>query len=287
MTPVTPYDLHLAGNSLQKYERIFSRAVNSCGTMLERDLAEFTQSLVQVEASSIVEWKSLNEDSDKLCFKSWASINNYKNAYCLIVIQKQLFKTLIEKIFGGRLDKSFSQDEARQPTSAEWRLYGRIVNLLLSHMKESMSSVGEFNIEMLRDAREASDAYRIHNKKTDHIASDIFQVNIDGASGFIKIEYPTMVLKQAIERSSKKNNAESMADQLKRSLSFVPLVLTASIAMDQISLEKLLSMNEGDFLPFPDTSATVVSVAGKPFYTADIMIQDNEQLAAVISEPNR
>ena len=70
MSSVTPYDLHLAGNSLQKYERIFTKAVKSCGTMLERDLSELTQSLVQVETSTSIEWKSLNEDSDRLCLKA-------------------------------------------------------------------------------------------------------------------------------------------------------------------------------------------------------------------------
>ena len=216
-------------------------------------------------------------------FKSWASINQYKNNYCLIVIEQKLFRLLIEKIFGGQLDQPCSQSETRQPTSVEWRLYGRIANLLLQHMKDAMSSVGEFNIEMLRDAREASDAYRIHNKKNDHIATDLFQVQIDGTSGFIKIEYPTTILKQAIESRTKKRSTASMLDQLKHSLSFVPMMLTASVAMDQISLEQLLSMKKGDFLPFPDASTTIVSVAGKPSFEADIMTQDNDLLAAVIS----
>ncbi|AMO54760.1 hypothetical protein GZ77_23810 [Endozoicomonas montiporae] len=283
MTSVTPYDLHMAGNSLQKYERVFNKAVKSCGAMLERDLAELTQSLVHVDTSSSIEWKSMNEDSDHLCFKSWASVNQYKNSYCLIVIEQKLFRTLIEKIFGGQLDKFCPRTESRQPTSAEWRLYGRVTTLLLQHMRESMSSVGEFNIEMLRDAREASDAYRIHSKKNDHIATDLFEVQIDETSGFIKIEYPTTILKQAIESRTNKRNTTSMLNQLKRSLSCVPMMLTASIAMDQISLETLLSMNKGDFLPFPDASATILSVAGKPCYEADIMTQDNDQLAAIIS----
>ena len=72
---------------------------------------------------------------------------------------------------------------------------------------------------MLKDAREASDAFRIHDKKNDHVSSDIFQVHIDGTSGFIKIEYPTTVLKQAIEGRTQGNNTKSMLTQLKDSLS--------------------------------------------------------------------
>ena len=283
MNTFTPYDLNLAGNSLQKYDRVFDRVVNSCATMFERDLTDLIQSSVQVGATSIVEWKSLNEDSDALFFKSWASINSYKNAYCLIVIQKQLFRLVIEKIFGGKIDQSVAEIESRTPTSVEWRLYGRIANLLLSHMKEAMSSVSEFNIEMLRDAREASNAHRIHDKKNDHVASDVFHVHIDGTSGFIKIEYPTTLLKQAIESRTKDINEKSMLSQMKDSLSRVPMKLTADIAMNQITLESLLAMSEGDFLPFPDAAATTVSVAGKPMYDGKVMTQDDEQLAVLIS----
>ena len=67
----------LAGNSLQKHERAFDKAVKYCATLLEADLSDLTQSNVKVEAvSTAVEWKSLNKDSDKLYFKSWASVNN-------------------------------------------------------------------------------------------------------------------------------------------------------------------------------------------------------------------
>lgn len=141
---------------------------------------------------------------------------------------------------------------------------------MLNDQQESMSAVAPFKIDLLKDAREASHAQRIHTNRFGHVVSDVFEVEIAGITGVIKIEYPAVLLKRAMGQTNTGNTRNVRLDQLKDSLIKVPLAVTGTIPMTSMSMNEVVDIKEGDFLPLPPSTDTAVSVGGVPFFNADL-----------------
>ena len=124
---VRPFNLYRAGNVVTEKGPQFSAAVQSCATKLRADLCQMTQSDIKITGVAETEWKFLNEDSDDQFFKTWSSLNGYTNEYTLILIEKKIFFSLMEVIFGGEIDCALWQFSDRKATSVEWQMYIKIM----------------------------------------------------------------------------------------------------------------------------------------------------------------
>ena len=267
---VKPFNLYMAGNIMLDNDQLFKNIVGLCASKFEAELCHLLQSHIKVKGISESEWKSLNEDCNEQFIKSWLSINDNKNAYSLVLIERQLFFALMETAYGGDITTASPDFSKRKNTSVDWRFHRQITEFLLTNLGDAMSAVAPFRIELLKDAREATHAERIHDKRYGHVVTDVFKVEVAGVSGVIKIEYPAVLLKRAMGQISTGSTRKARLDELKDSLISVPLPVIGTIPMTSLSMNDVVNLKEGDFLSLPPTTNAEVSIGGIPFFNAEL-----------------
>lgn len=68
------------------------------------------------------------------------------------------FIALMEKVCGGEISDEVGDLAGRKTTSVEWRFHRRITDLLLKNLKDAMSFITAFDIEILKSPKEVSRA---------------------------------------------------------------------------------------------------------------------------------
>ena len=267
---VRPFNLYRAGNVATEKGAQFNAVVQTCAAKLRAELCQMTQGDIKISGKAVNDWKFMSEDSDERFFKTWASLNDYTNEYTLILIEKNIFFALMEMIFGGEIDAAAWRPVARKATSVEWQMYMRILDHLLKYLRDAMSASCEFDVKVLVDPKEASRAEHLHKDLHGYVTTDVYDVDVEGVTGLIKMEYPATLVKQAMGNTLCSKAASSKLEQIKEALKPVPLSVKGAIPLTEMSFNEILGLKEGDFIPLPPTTKTEVCVAGTPWFHAEL-----------------
>ena len=136
-----------------------------------------------------------------------------------------------------------------------------------------MAGSCEFNVEILVNAKEATHAEHIHKDIHGYVTTDVYDVNVEGVTGLIKMEYPATLIKQAMGQTFTSKAAETRLEELKDALMPIPLKAVGNVPLMDMSFDKVMSLKEGDFIPLPSTTETMVSIAGASMYNAELFEQ--------------
>ena len=127
-----------------------------------------------------------------------------------------MFFALLETAYGGEITETTLNVSNRKNTSVEWRFHRQISEFLLTELQDAMSILATFKMELLKDAREASNAQRIHTNRFGHVVTDVFEVEVSGITGVIKIEYPAVLIKRGHGRGPDQQCSKDSSGAIER-----------------------------------------------------------------------
>lgn len=187
----------------------------------------------------------------------------------LFVFDPQLVFTVVENFFGGA-GKYRTKIEGRDFTPTERRVVSMVLELVFHDLAEAWAPVLETEFEYV--GSEVNPHFANIVSPSEVVVSSVFHCELEGGGGDLHITLPYSMIepiKDLLDAGVQSDRSEtderwqqSIRDEVLRS----PVEIDATLAEMNISYDELMSLKDGDVIPFNMPDSVMARVDGVPVF---------------------
>ncbi len=188
------------------------------------------------------------------------------NGRMYMVLDTRLIYTIISIIFGGPAQPY--KVEGKNLTKFELKVISNLIDVLVRHLSTAWEEfIGEGGIQFV--GMEDNPRRLITVSRNEKVIVITLEVEIEGFKGDVYLAIPMKTIEpiKDLLRTSEIESG-SFRDVILENLMFTEITLEAAFPPAEMSVEELLELKEGDFIPLDSKSveSVIIKVQGVPMF---------------------